>query len=260
MRPAFGLLTLGTLATCGGCLMIGGGLSESEQVVADGSAPAVDAPAALLDAGGPPDQAIPKMIGPPDPIVPLHGTPPLMGCADGSREGFLDAEFSPNIAGCSGAWRLPGLKAPWAVTPQCGRQAGNEGLIPGGEGCGVADLCAEGWHVCVNAAEVQRVSASQCESAAAANTAVFFLVLAGASPQGACYPDDAATNDLHGCGSLGRLESLDCDPLDRRLGFAECQATAGVWSCGGAQDFLQEAALVVKTDPSLGGVLCCRTP
>jgi hypothetical protein len=39
--------------------------------------------------------------------------------------------------------------------------------------------------------------------------------------------------------------------------FAECQAS-GVWSCGGPDQHLVEAAEVTKSDGGLGGVLCCR--
>jgi hypothetical protein len=83
-------------------------------------------------------------------------------------------------------------------------------------------------------------------------------VLAGASPQGICSPDRDAQDDLHGCGTLGESESPSCDPLDRRLTFAECQASHGVWNCGDASQHLAEAAVVSKREPALGGVLCCR--
>ena len=44
------------------------------------------------------------------------------------------------------------------------------------------------------------------------------------------------------------------------MNFADCAATAGVWDCGPAADSLLEAAVVIKPDPSLGGVLCCKDP
>jgi hypothetical protein len=40
--------------------------------------------------------------------------------------------------------------------------------------------------------------------------------------------------------------------------FFECQASNGVWSCGGPGEHLSEAALVTKTDSTQGGALCCR--
>ena len=32
-----------------------------------------------------------------------------VGCADGQREGFTDLAMYPDIAGCSGAWTIPGI-------------------------------------------------------------------------------------------------------------------------------------------------------
>jgi hypothetical protein len=86
----------------------------------------------------------------------------------------------------------------------------------------------------------------------------FFLVATGATSTGICTSDRATTNDLHGCGGLGQPESGDCPPLGRRMGFADCLATAKVWSCGTASQSTEEAAVVTKSGPSLGGVLCCK--
>jgi len=181
-----------------------------------------------------------------------------MGCSDGSREGFASISDWPNIAGCSGAWSLGGLLSAEARAPACMREAGNDGRNPWGDGCGVADLCAAGWHVCRDANDVRRSSPSGCESAVDSVEPRFFLVLAGASAQGICSPDRSAANDLHGCGSLGQSESSTCEPLNRRLTFAECQASMGIWSCGGPGEHLIEAALVSKSESALGGALCCR--
>jgi hypothetical protein len=185
------------------------------------------------------------------------GSPQEMGCADGTREGFATVSDWPQIAGCAGAWTFPGLLAEPARMPRCGRQAGNDGLNPRGEGCSVTDLCHEGWHVCRDASEVARQSRSGCESAVPAGARRFFLVVSGASPQGICTPDRAAMNDLHGCGDLGQPQSAACEPLNRRMTFADCEAS-GVWACGSAGDHLSEAALVTKGDGAFGGVLCCR--
>lgn len=191
-----------------------------------------------------------------EPLPP--GPPADIGCADGTREGFISRDDWRNIAGCAGAWSVPGLLSANARQPACERAAGNDGVNAAGLGCTVTDLCAVGWHVCSDAGEVARSSPSGCESAVADGQPLFFLVLAGASPQGICSPDRDAQDDLHGCGTLGESESPSCDPLDRRLTFAECQASHGVWSCGDASQHLAEAAVVSKRAPALGGVLCCR--
>ena len=86
----------------------------------------------------------------------------------------------------------------------------------------------------------------------------FFITAVAASSMGVCSPDAQASNDLHGCGGLGEPEDATCAPLSRRMGFADCLGTKGVWSCGGQADSMQEARLVRKTGTTLGGVLCCR--
>jgi hypothetical protein len=191
---------------------------------------------------------------PGEPLPP--GPPEVVGCADGTREAFASVKAWARIAGCAGAWDVPGLLGEGARSPRCGRAAGNDGANTQGIGCNVSDLCAAGWHVCVDADEVRHASLSGCESAILDGQPRFFLVMSGASPQGVCSPDRSAQNDLHGCGTFGQPEAVACDPLDRRMTFAECEAS-GVWSCGGAETHLEEAALVTKRGPELGGALCC---
>jgi hypothetical protein len=185
--------------------------------------------------------------------------PLKVGCSDGTREGFRDFKNWPNIAGCSGAWRLPGLIDPATRVPHCLRVAGNDSRNPEGLDCSAADLCAPTWHACLNGPDVVSHSPTGgCESIVSPGEEALFVVMAGASPQGVCYPDPAATNDIHGCGSIGQNESGGCPPLDRRMGFSDCAATKGVWECGTAADSLSEAKLVIKPGSSLGGVLCCK--
>jgi hypothetical protein len=187
----------------------------------------------------------------------LEGPPAIVGCSDGTREGFRDYSTWQSIAGCAGGFAVPCVVA--APQPTCGLQAGDTSLRPTGVGCGAADLCATGWHVCADAADVKRHSPTGgCEGCVLAGEPRFFLVASGASSMGICSPDPGAANDLHGCGGLGEPESPECSPLTRRMGFADCLATGGVWACGTAEQSLQEAALVTKTGPTLGGVLCCR--
>jgi hypothetical protein len=238
-----------------GCRVFDPGLPATYDGEAPPPPPARDAAAdARPDAPLPEDTA--REVGHDEPGIP--GRPEDVGCADGTREAFIGSGDWPDIAGCSGGWQVPGLLTPEARAPACTREGGNDGLKPYGEGCSVSDLCAAGWHVCVDASEVAHSSRTGCESAVTSVEPRFFLVLAGASPQGICTPDHAAANDLHGCGSLGDGESAACDPLTRRLTYAQCQATGAVWVCGSADDHLMEAAVVTKPDPALGGALCCR--
>jgi hypothetical protein len=190
-------------------------------------------------------------------LAPVPGDPVTIGCSDGTREGFRDFANWPGIAGCAGGWQVPGLLSFVARSPSCDRVAGNDSSNPNGDGCSAADLCADGWHACVDGPDVARSSPTGCESVGSPGDQAFFAVMTGASTQGVCYPDPSATNDLHGCGSIGQPESDGCPPLTRRMGFADCFQT-GVWQCGTVDQSLTEAKWVTKSGPSLGGILCCR--
>ncbi len=221
---------------------------------------------------------------------------PDPGCADGGREGFTDAVTYQHIAGCSGAWTIPGIHtenpgiAPACpgmpttdtTVPACERQAGNQGENPPGIGCNVADLCAAGWHVCESAAEVAESSPDGCAGAAGeADVPVFFATRQSSngcgvcatgtstSPQcnsatcvAGCLQTASTSNDVFGCGNIGAGASpAYCGPLDR---FSNnlCGSLPWAWSCNlpiSADDGgLCEAYAVTKSDVRYGGVLCCR--
>lgn len=253
LGPACGLLGL----VCGpaGCRLVDGGLGDGG--VADGGAEVGPAtPEDARRAFDLPPQEVFEAMGP----FSLTGAPSAMGCADGSREGFLNATARgwPDIAGCAGGWSIPGLRLGAGRTPACGRNSGDTSANPAGAGCAAADLCAEGWHICQGPVEVYRLSASQCESAVPLGVTAFFAVAGGGSPTGDCVFGEPQVNDVRGCGNLGQPEGDGCFPLDRRLEFGDCLATSGVWNCGRAEHNQMEVEKVYKTHPSLGGVLCCR--
>jgi hypothetical protein len=229
------------------------GFASSDSATASGEASAAvdvtsmaaaDSAVPVLDGGEPPGYA---------------GAPLLVGCSDGTREGFRDVANWPRIAGCAGAFDQMGVIGTPDLLPTCDLQAGDTSANPEGMGCSAADLCAEHWHLCRNGSDVaQHSPTGDCESCVPAGEPRFFLVGTGASSFGVCSPDPPEANDLHGCGWLGQPESDGCYPLSRRMGFADCLATQGVWDCGSELDSLQEAAVVTKRKSTLGGALCCR--
>ena len=185
------------------------------------------------------------------------GPPLTVGCSDGTREGFRDLDDWPEIAGCAGAFDQMGVIG--KLQPACHLQAGDSGINREGKGCSAADLCAERWHPCRNGTDVADHSPTRdCEGCVPAGEPRFFLVASGASGFGVCSADPEETNDLHGCGWLGQPESAGCSPLNRRMGFADCLATQGIWECGDDSDASREAAVVTKRGLSLGGILCCK--
>lgn len=189
----------------------------------------------------------PDAAAPPPPADARDLTIDPIGCADGEREGFVSAETFPHIAACAGGFALPGVRA--TIAPACGRAAGDDGALPDGAGCNVADLCSEGWHVCVGAAEVGARTAASCAEAGDG-----FFVTRQSGPGGALCGDGA--NDLFGCGAVGQaVADASCTPLDR-FSFDLCSALPAPWSCGA--DGAVEADAVVKPGADGGGVLCCR--
>ncbi len=187
------------------------------------------------------------------------GRPLDVGCSDGTREGFREVATWRRIAGCAGAFDQMGVIATPALKPTCGLTAGDSGSNPAGRNCTAADLCAEQWHLCKDGKDVADHSPTgDCEGCVPAGEPRFFLVASAASIAGVCSPDPTEANDLHGCGWLGQPESPGCFPLDRRMGFADCLRTNGIWECGDDSDAAREAAVVTKRGIALGGVLCCK--
>ncbi len=207
---------------------------------------------------------VPLDAHPPDALV---GPPASIGCSDGTREAFIDLQLWPSIAGCAGAWTRPGVVSETQLAVTCSREAGDTGENRRGNGCSASDLCAEGWHLCASPGEVDSQSLTGCEGAVPPQEQAFFVAGIGATTTGACLQslgvdDKVPSNDLHGCGIFGQPEDPRCSPLVRRLGFVDClqSAARGGWKCGTdpKTEGSTEARKVTKTDPDIGGVLCCR--
>ncbi len=228
--------------------------------------------------------------------TPCNGNPPaVVGCSDGTREGFMDVVRYPFIAACGGAWDQPGLDGA-ALAPACGRISGNHSTNRGGAGCRAADLCAPGWHVCRGPADLTARNAT-CADAVdpfyasyatgdLANNLVVppggaFFVSRGVFANNACRDAVnglplglATTNNLFGCGNLGTNDNR-CGPFNRAAG-AGCgglrdqssnaadnpatdwgydTANDWSWSCSGGND---RERLTKRYGDRQGGVLCCR--
>ena len=215
-------------------------------------------------------------------------SPPVkasVGCADGTREGFVDMNAYPQIAACAGAWDHPGI-TPDSVVATCGNQGGNSGPKASGSGCSSADLCAVGWHVCKGWQEVAQKSPTGCADATPADAkpkSLFFAIRQPSANGTVCGTWGDGFNDVFGCGNLGTTLAPDknCGPLDRVLastqpnscGFNEAEPNLGPWEClGTGKSDLNEGANVTKkacqggscqydgapiSAADKGGVLCC---
>jgi hypothetical protein len=219
-----------------------------------------------------------------------------VGCADGTREGFVDIAQHPGIAGCNGAWTIPGVSlfapdqapacpglAPQDTrNPACDRGAGDDGQNRAGAGCNVADLCAEGWHVCLDANDVANASGTGCTGATLpGDPALLFLTRQSSNGCGVCatgtrtdpgcnsaactagcLQTERISNDVFGCGNYGAPPSGACSPLDQFSANMCAFIASRGWSCnapGPADDSgLCETFTIQHSNPSTGGVLCCR--
>jgi hypothetical protein len=189
-------------------------------------------------------------------------TMPDPGCADGTREGFVDIGVYPSIAACAGGWDEPGLLSMASQTPECDRAAGNEGNNPEGHGCSVADLCAVGWHVCETAHDVAVATAGMgCAPAYELYLAkpAFFVTRQRAQGLVCDATNQMGTNNLYGCGNIGSTADKSCAPFMHMLRDSDC-ANHSPWACadgqvGNAQD---EYSVVTKAGAAAGGVLCCK--
>lgn len=164
------------------------------------------------------------------------------GCADGTREGFLDGTTFPNIAGCSGTWSTPGLT-------------------------NANYLCAFGWHICNGASDVSSrlPFGKTCADAWSGSEKRFFATFQSSGGFGYC--NTPGTNDIFGCGNYGDPPAPggSCNPLNV-FSSEDCGAikypylgAPETWRCGNTSvDSSDELVTVVKLQFIGGGVLCCR--
>ena len=201
------------------------------------------------------------------------GVADVIGCKDGSREG-LPLEDWPDVAACAGGWDVPGI----ATDKACGS------ADPAGwEGCAAADLCAEGWHVCLDddygdLDESRFADEPAVCDALCAPEAAFYAIARSGIGGAAC--DGDGDNDVFGCAvgvaafpgddltspefaysvaAWNGPEEQKCQLVSHFLRFHRCPWSGelpGAWECGDSDP--HEAANVTKPSAALGGVLCCR--
>ena len=162
--------------------------------------------------------------------------PEIVGCSDGTREGFLDLLKFNNLAACSGAWNVKGIHH--NDGPSCNRKSGNTGENQAGTGCNVEDLCAKGWHVCLGRGDVATRSEYGCNGildGMPQNEPYLFITRTSSVGNLNCDPDTVGVplnmNDIFGCGNFGCYATGNkCDPL-KLSGHNLCQALRNECGC-----------------------------
>jgi hypothetical protein len=181
--------------------------------------------------------------------------PAVVGCSDGTREGFVDTGAFPTIAACAGKWTNGQNLRATSAGKVCGDPAGGVCVSP-------ADLCSSGWHVCMKngwpADLSKRISDADCK-AGTAGSGIFLAAsdLAVAVP-GPTAPQCDYTPlpvpctggpDVNGsrtvaCGANATLESPYCD--------------SQVWANNTPNS--KEPCNNTSSGSDATGVLCCKDP
>jgi len=176
--------------------------------------------------------------------APPPDAPDVIGCADGTREGFASRAMFPAIAGCAAQWSAAKdlRAAPTGAT--CGN------ATP----CAVpADACAPGWHLCGLAGDPSELSARAAVDActSAGGTSVDTAFVAAIShcagfcmytPPLPCRPAMACSEPVC-CGAGCRMDNI-C----RSGVYLDATNVGGVVTNG--------CGAMLATD--ITGVLCCR--
>jgi hypothetical protein len=175
------------------------------------------------------------------------GDPSVVGCADGTREAFLDQGTYPKVAGCMATWADAAdmRAAPSGVA--CGDRIG---------ACDVpADACASGWHVCGAAGAVSELrSFSPLECTNAGNGMFISAISHCASQSLTCTYDDSASA-TYACYASGWCSEAVCCGSDcTRVGLCP----DGVWAGLTHITPSQSNGCGATVAPADGGVLCCR--
>jgi hypothetical protein len=189
----------------------------------------------------------------------VQGTPgdaSLIGCSDASREGYTNLTTYPNIASCSGAWSIAGL----GTTRSCAI-SGDDAPDPSGAGCAAVDICAAGWHICATTAELTaNTGGANCGTDAASGVTFFASRAPTRNDSVHCNSGTLVQENIVGCGTVGQGTGSSC--LYSRWLNQSCSSIGylvggvKVWQCTDGP----EIGNVVKTDPTIGGVLCCKNP
>jgi hypothetical protein len=171
-------------------------------------------------------------------------SPALVGCADGTREGFVDRAAFPAIAACRATWTSQSMRA-----SRTGAACGND-LGP----CNTPeDSCSDGWHLCLRNGWPKDLSArtsyDDCLSPVAGEGAFF----AGSSTfSNGSFPSCAAP--------------LTCSSATH--GYTICCGTACSDACGSCKSCVWPSMdarfssqnCVTQEGAGQNGTLCCRDP
>jgi hypothetical protein len=249
-----------------GCHYFGAGVDRALGPPADAApAPGGDAggwTARLINGGPTPRHRRPSHPCRPPPV---KGAPTLVGCSDGSREGFADPAAWKHIAGCSGAWSVPGVRGPDGSQPRCARAAGNTGTLASGV-VARPPICAPtaGTFAATARTSARTPHRMRERDPSRARRVLRHpggrLVLRIVCPRPGAAERPARLRQLRPARG-GRLPAAQPPAQLRRLpGQPGARSTGPGLVLRRRHQPPAEASLVTKSSSALGGVLCCQDP
>jgi hypothetical protein len=181
-----------------------------------------------------------------DPLSPVAPHP--SGCADGTREGFVDRVAFPSVAGCGASWvGMIDLRTPPTGTA-CGDAFG-PCTVP-------SDACALGWHMCGASGsidELTAIGATACNTLAGPGQ--FSAAMSHCPTQnfGVCDP---ASNNMLPCLHMGWCAEPVCCGDDCQMGVCVDDIFPGATRVAGNPPTFGQGCADMDSTP-IAGVLCC---
>jgi hypothetical protein len=179
-------------------------------------------------------------------LSPSWGPPATTGCADATREGFLNGTYFPTIAGCAASWPTQNMR-----TDPTGAPCGND-LGP----CATpADACAQGWHLCLLHGYpgdlTTRITSEACKPDPfeyPPNGSPMFVAASDQQGGHPCNPPLPLPCGIDNGWSITVCCGRDCYLGESSCVFPNARTPFGLTECG----------LSSANPPS--GVLCCEDP
>jgi hypothetical protein len=175
------------------------------------------------------------------------GDPAVVGCADGQREAFVDANAHPRIAGCIASWE--GAKSLRAA--QTGARCGDDQ----GPCASPADACAPGWRICAaNGAVADLLQIGSGEACEQAGGGRFSAGMSHCLTQSGCEYKPTPDGN-YPCFDSGWCSEPVCCGADCG-DFGAC--TGGVWENKTHIPVGTDQGCGAQTSQRAGGLLCCK--
>jgi hypothetical protein len=182
--------------------------------------------------------------------------PIVVGCSDSTREGFIPKDADGNyafddIASCAGTFAAQSLRASKTGQP-CGNSLA--------DCASPADLCSDGWHLCMNNGWpgdlADRITEGDCHAGTAGEGV--FAAASSSAPESECAyePLPLPCKEKQDLCCWKRIKTIACGTESLLSGYElEANCASAVWPGNTSQ-----ADASCNNASGLTGVLCCQDP